>query len=148
MTKIIFNILAISGSAIFSGVLLAIGVAFGGYWKSLSSAAFLDWFGQNIHFIMRAIPVVVVPTVLGLAGSLWLGWGDGQSRASFIGATICIAAVLVLTGTWFARTNHRFAARSVPLSQVPALLNTWLVIHSVRIGLAAAASVLGIVAVR
>ena len=78
--RLIFNALAISGSAMFAGVMLAIGVILGGYWKSLPPAAFLDWFGQNNHFIIRAIPVVVIPTLVGLAGSLWLGWSDHGPR--------------------------------------------------------------------
>jgi len=40
-----------------------------------------------------------------------------------------------------------FAAKSVPLEQVPAKLDTWLLLHNVRIAVAAIASVLGIVAI-
>jgi uncharacterized membrane protein len=131
----------------FAGVLLAIGVTLGGYWKSLPASDFLDWFSQNDQFIMRTIPLVLAPTVLGLIGSLWLGWSDGGTRALWIGAIACVAAVLVLTMTWFAPNNAQFAAKSIPLDQVPARLDTWLMVHNVRIALAIVASVLGILAV-
>jgi len=145
--RLLFNILAISGSAMFAGVLLAIGVMLGGYWKSLPASDFLDWFSQNSRFIMHVIPLVVVPALLGLAGSLWLGWSAGETRALWIGAILCIVAVLVLTMTWFVPSNAQFAAKSIPLDQVPAQLNTWLMFHDVRIALAAVGSVLGILAI-
>lgn len=145
--RLLFNILAISGSAMFAGVMLAIGVTLGGYWKSLSASDFLDWFGQNNRFIMQAIPLVVVPTLLGLAGSFWFGWSEGQTRALWTGATLCIAAILVLTIAWFVPQNAQFAPKSIPLDQVPARLNAWLMVHYVRIALATIASVLGILAI-
>jgi glycerol-3-phosphate acyltransferase PlsY len=145
--RLLFNILAISGSAMFAGVMLAIGVMLGGYWKSLPASGFLDWFSQNNRFIMRVIPLVVVPAFLGLAGSLWLGWSDGKARALWTGAILCIVAVLGLTMTWFVPTNAQFATKSIPLDQVPARLDTWLMVHGIRIALATIGSVLSILAI-
>lgn len=45
--SLLFKILAVTGSAMFAGVMLAIGVILGGYWKSLPPADFLDWFAQH-----------------------------------------------------------------------------------------------------
>jgi len=145
--RLLFNILAITGSAMFAGVMLTIGVTLGGYWKSLPAAEFLDWFSQNNGFISGAIPLVVLPTLVGLICSLWLGWGAPETRILWIGSATCIAGVLALTMIWFVPTNAQFAAKTLPLDQVPARLNTWIMIHYVRIGLAAAASVLGMLAI-
>lgn len=145
--RLLLNILAISGSAMFAGVMLTIAVTLGGYWKSLPPSDFLDWFSQNGEFIMRTIPLVVAPTLIGLAGSLWLGWSESEARALWIGAIMCIATVLILTAAWFLPTNAQFAAKLIPLDEVPARLDTWLMIHNVRIALATIASALGIVAI-
>ncbi len=145
--RLLFNILAISGSAMFAGVMLTIAVTLGGYWKSLPASDFLDWFSQNGEFILRTIPLVVAPTLIGLAGSLWLGWSESGARALWIGAMVCIATVLILTAAWFLPTNAQFAAKLVPLDEVPTRLDRWLMIHNVRIALATIASVLGIVAI-
>jgi hypothetical protein len=56
--RLIFNSLSISGAAMFAGVMFAIRVILGGYWRSLSPADFLEWFSRNNVFIMRAIPFV------------------------------------------------------------------------------------------
>lgn len=145
--RLLFNILAVTGSAMFAGVMLLIGVTLGGYWKSLPAAEFLDWFSQNNGFVLRTIPLVVAPTLIGLAGSLWLGWGATNARMFWIGSAACIVGVLALTIVWFVPANAQFAAKALPLDQVPDRLNTWILIHYVRIGLAIVASMLGIAAI-
>lgn len=145
--RLLFNILAILGSAMFAGVLLAIGVILGGYWTSLQPADFLDWFSQNGQFIMRAIPLVLIPTLIGLAGALWLSWGERKARMLWLGSIVCIATVLILTVTWFLPNNAQFSGKAIPLDQVSAKLHLWLQIHNLRIALAAIASVLGVIAI-
>lgn len=144
---LVFKFLAISGSAMFAGVMLAIGVILGGYWKSLPPAEFLDWFHQHSHLVMRAIPMVVVPSLIGLAGTLWLAWSDAQTRSIWLGAAACIGAVLVITVAYYVPSNAVFAAKSVPLDQVAAKLDTWLPIHNLRIALAILTSALGVWAI-
>ncbi|MBN9082179.1 MAG: hypothetical protein BGP04_08400 [Rhizobiales bacterium 62-17] len=146
MARLFFNIVAISGSAAFAGVMLAIGIILGAYWKSLSPQAFLDWFAQNNHFVAQAIPFVVVPALIGLAGSLYLGWNDA-GRTLWLAASACLIAVLIVTFAYHLPSNAQFAAKTVPLDQVSGKLDTWLWLHSLRIILAFAAAILGIVAI-
>lgn len=145
--RLICNVLGISGSAMFAGVMLAIGVTLGGYWKSLPPEGFLDWFGRNIPFIMRSISLVVPPTLVGMAGSLWLSWADRRARSLWLAGSGCIVAVLLITAAYYLPSNARFAGRSIPPEQVPAALDAWLLVHNVRIALAVLASVLGVVAI-
>lgn len=144
---LLFKILAISGSAMFAGVMLAIGIILGGYWKSLPPAEFIDWFAQHSKLVMRAIPLVVIPTVIGLGGTLWLEWSNTGTRALWLAAATCIGAVLVLTVAYYVPSNAAFAAKSVPLDQVSAKLDSWLLIHNLRIALAILASALGVWAI-
>jgi Domain of unknown function (DUF1772) len=141
---LLFKILAITGPAMFAGVMLAIGVILGGYWKSLPPAEFLDWFARNSGRIQSAIPLVVVPSLIGLFGMIWLDWSNAAARNLWIGAAGCILAVLAITVGYFVPSNAAFAARSIPVDQVSGKLNTWLMIHNLRIVLAVLASVLGV----
>lgn len=50
MTKTVFNILAICGTAGFSGVMLCIGVTLGGYWRSLLLRIFWNGSRSMINF--------------------------------------------------------------------------------------------------
>ncbi|MBD2757455.1 anthrone oxygenase family protein [Spirosoma validum] len=144
--KLFLNILAISGSALFAGVLLAIGVLLGGHWKSLSAEAFLDSFIVYLPLIPRAIGVVGVVAILGLTGSVWLSWGEKEARTLWLLASASLAVLLIFTSVWFGPTNAQFAAKSLPLDQVTAKRDLWLMLHTVRIALAALSSVLGFLA--
>lgn len=144
---LLFKFLAISGSAMFAGVMLAIGVILGGYWKSLPPADFLEWFAHNNHFIMRAIPVAFLPTVVGLAGMVWFDWSVSANRSIWLGASGCIVGVLAITIIYFVPSNAAFGAKAVPVDQVSTKLDTWLLIHNLRIMLALVASALGVYAV-
>ncbi len=53
--RLVFNILPVCGTAVFTGGLLTIGLTLGSYWQSLPPIEFLDWFSKNSHFIARAI---------------------------------------------------------------------------------------------
>lgn len=44
-------------------------------------------------------------------------------------------------------SNTAFAGKAIALDQVPAKLDAWLLLHNIRIAIALAASVLGVVAV-
>jgi uncharacterized membrane protein len=145
--RLIFNILAVCGAGVFTGALMNIGLSFGPYWQSLPPAEFLDWFSKNAHFIGRTITLSLAPALVGLVASLWLSWSDTGQRILWGAALLCIIGLLVITAIYHLPTNSQFAAKSVSPEQVPAALNTWLVLHTVRIALALIASVLGIVAV-
>lgn len=144
---LLFSILAVTGAAMFAGVMLAIGVILGGYWKSLPPADFLEWFARHGNLVMRAIPIVVIPTLIGLAGMLWFDWSNSTNRMIWFGAAGCILAVLAITVGYFVPSNSAYAAKTVPIDQVSGKLDTWLMIHNLRIILAVAASALGVWAV-
>ena len=138
--------LAVIGSAAFAGVMLAIGLILGAFWRSLPPAEFLAWFQAHGPLIQRVIPWLLVPTLAGLVGTAWLSWGDAAVRAWWLGALACIAGVLLLTTLYFLPLNARFSAASIPVADVPVALNQWLALHWIRITLALAAAVSGLVA--
>jgi hypothetical protein len=145
--RLLLNVLAVSGSGAYAGALLAIGVILGGYWKALPAEEFLEAFRTSLPFIGRLVPAVLMPTVAGLAGSLWFAWDEKESRVLWLMALASTAALLMLTAAWFGPTNSQFAAGSLPLDQVPRTLDTWLMLHRIRIALAVAASILGVISI-
>ena len=94
MLKLAFNTLGICGAAGFSGVMLCIGVTLGGYWRSLPAQEFLDWFAANNGYVARSVPVIVLPTLIGLVGSLWLSRGSDALLFWCLSAA-CFFAVLI-----------------------------------------------------
>ena len=141
-----FYILAICGAAGFSGVMLSIGVILGRFWQSLEPSAFLQWFSEYSHFVSSAIPLVVLPTMIGLLGSVAVSWRIRGARNLWLAATLCVAAVLVITFVYFVPSNTAFVNADIAVADVAKKLSQWLSIHSVRIGLAMLAAVLGVLA--
>jgi hypothetical protein len=127
--------------------MLCIGVTLGGYWRSLSPEAFLDWFATNSRFISNAIPLLVLPTLVGLAGSLGMAW-NSASFAAWVASALSIMAVLILTFAFFLPANTAFANKTIELVALTAKLDQWLMLHYVRVALAMLAAVLGCVAIK
>lgn len=146
--RLAFNTLAVCGAAAFAGAMLVIGLSFGAYWRSLPPAAFLDWFGGNGFLIGRAIPVFAVPTAIGLAASLWFDRRRPEARRFWLGALFCMVALWVLTAAFHLPLNAAFAAKAIPLDQVPAALDRWLWLHTGRIALGLGCAVFGMAATR
>lgn len=145
--RLAFNMLAILGAGAFAGLMLNIGLTLGAYWKGLPPAAFLDWFASNSHLIGRTIPIVAVPTVIGICGSLWLAWNQPSARFWWGVALTAIVALMVITALFHLPTNAAFAAKSLPLDQVSPTLDRWLLLHWFRIALGFAATAVGILAI-
>ncbi len=143
--KLGFHVLAICGAAGFSGVMLSIGVTLGGYWRSLPAQEFLNWFAANNGFVARSVPIIVLPTLIGLVGSLWTTWTT-PAFLLWVLSTVCIATVLILTVVYFVPSNTAFANGSVDPAEVEAKLNQWLQLHMFRIAIAMLAAVFGILA--
>ncbi|MBB4000131.1 anthrone oxygenase family protein [Aureimonas pseudogalii] len=141
-----FQILAVVGSAAFAGVMLAIALILGPFWRSLPPADFLTWFAANSGLIVRTIPLVVGPTIFGLVGSIVLSWGDASIRNLWLAALGCIAVLLGLTVAYFFPINATFNQGAIAVDDVPGQLDAWLAVHWVRIVLALAAAVFGLVA--
>ncbi len=72
----------------------------------------------------------------------------GCQRWLWLASLACIVVVLGFTITYFMQINTAFASKVVAIDQVAAMLESWLLLHNIRIALALAASVLGILAIK
>lgn len=145
--RLVSNMLAVCGAASFAGVMLNIGLTLGPYWKGLAPAAFLDWFSANSHLIGRTIPYLVVPTLIGLAASLWIDWNDSATRNLWLASLFCVAGIMAITFAYHLPTNSVFATKTIALDEVGPTLNTWLWLHAVRITLGLLSAALGVAAI-
>lgn len=146
--KSVAQTLAVCGMAIFTGVMLNIGLTLGAYWKSLSPAEFLDWFSTNSHFIARTIPLITLPTLIALIASIWLNWDNSSVRNLWLLSLLCMLGIAAITFAWHLPTNSLFANKDIPLDDVPARLNEWLQLHAIRVTLGLTGSILGIIAIQ
>lgn len=147
MIKTAFNILAICGAAGFAGVMLSIGVTLGGYWRSLPTQEFLNWFEANNQFVARSVPIVFMPTFIGLIGSVWLSWGHPELKYWLL-SVACIFVVAVLTFAFFVPTNTAFASGTMDEAVGAGKLSQWLKLHYFRICFGMLGAIFGCLALR
>lgn len=147
MALAVFQFLAVFGIGAFTGMLLSIGMSFGAYWKSLSPEALIDWFASNKKGAAKPLGPILLPTLIGLGGALWLQWGDPQARWLWAGALASIVVLLVFTVVYFFPINGRLESRTMPPAQVPATIRQWLSLHWIRVFLSLLAGVLSFIAV-
>jgi Domain of unknown function (DUF1772) len=144
--KDIFNFLTIFGCGAFTGMLLTIGMSFGRFWKSLSPEELLQWFSTNPKGAARPLGVVLVPTLLGLAGALCLQSQKPTVESLLIGSASCLALLLTFTVVYFFPVNGRLENKRIAPALVPVVLDRWLTLHWIRIGLSVLAGILAFVA--
>lgn len=148
MTSIaVFDFLALFGCAAFTGMLITIGMSFGSYWKSLTPEELMDWFASNPKGAARPLPFVLLPTLVGLGGAMWLQWGDPVAARLWIGAAASIGVLLIFTVVYFFPINGKLEAKTMPSADVPGTLNRWLAFHWIRVVLGVLASLLAFLAV-
>lgn len=143
--RLISGTVAVVGTASFAGVMLAIGLILGAWWRSLPAQEFLDWFALNDHFVGRIIPLVAGPAVLGIIAALWLDW-NSAARVPWLISLAAFAAIFLITVVYHLPTNAMFAAKSVAVADVPATLQTWLSLHYLRIALGFGSAIAAVVA--
>jgi Domain of unknown function (DUF1772) len=139
--------LATFGCAAFTGMLLTIGMSFGSYWKKLSPEQLMDWFATNPRGAARPLALILLPTLIGLCGSLWLEWKNPAAVTLWIGAIIDIGILMVFTVAYFFPVNGKLESKTMPLADVPSTLGRWLTLHWIRVALSFLASVLCFIAV-
>lgn len=133
-------LVAVCGLGAFLGVLVMVWLTLVPYWQSLSVEAFTAEFARLDGPIIRTIGAVLLPTLLSLVGSLWLGWST-PGRWLWLAATVCLAALLVMTRVYFLPQNSVFAAGTLPPGEVGPALAQWANLHIVRVVLALGATV-------
>lgn len=146
--KTIIQIIAICGIAIFTGVMLNIGLTLGAYWKSLPPSEFLDWFKNNSHFIARTIPLYTVPTLVAVIATIWMNWDNQVVRNLWLFSSLFLIGIAAITLTWHLPVNAIFVSKQIPVEEVSAKLNLWLQLHTIRIACGFIASILGIIAIQ
>ena len=142
-----FNILAVCAAAGFAGVMLSIGVTLGGFWRTLPPAEFLSWFETYNGYVAKAVPIIVLPALIGIVGSLIAGWNT-EARIWWILSLTFFIAVLILTAVYFVPSNTAFASGSFDVNAVSDKLKQWVSIHYVRIALAFTSGAFGCWALR
>lgn len=139
--------LGVAGTSAFVGNMLTIGLGFGGYWQSLDPIAFQAWFAANFfRFLIPTVASVLPFALIGLGASVWLSRTDRATQRYWAGALGCVVIACLITAGYHLPTNFAIAAETMTASEARATLDTWLLMHWVRVASALVATGLSLVA--
>ncbi|MGB9374315.1 MAG: hypothetical protein WCA82_09165, partial [Jiangellales bacterium] len=74
MQRRVYLNLAVVGSAMFTGVMLTIGLALGRYWLSLEPQEFAAWFDANFILLLPCVALTLIPAFIGVGWLLKQDW--------------------------------------------------------------------------
>ena len=123
-SEALVHALAVACAAVAATTNLVVAVAVVPFWKSLDPDEFLDWFARYAsRFGMISPPF----GLLGAAFSTWaaLVASTGSVRFLWLLSAALLGYSLAVLPMYFVRANTRIYKRSIPSSEVSALVLQW-----------------------
>lgn len=119
----------------FAGAQLMIGVSFGAQWSQMSGSELAARFsGDWINIATTIVPFALLQTVA-IAFSLYRAWGDAPARRWW---TLSLATWLIncaITAIYHFPIVWTAMQGGYAPGQIAAVVDTWVLVHWVRIGL-------------
>ncbi len=145
MKRLVYTNLAVVGSAMFTGVMLTIGLALGRYWVHLQPQEFANWFEANFILLLPCVAVTLIPAFIGVLWLLKQDWNVPALRRGWLIALAGIGIASLITAVYHLPVNIRLWGLDQTDAEVTSELHWWLVMHVPRTlaGLVGAIAALG-----
>lgn len=98
---------AVVGSAMFTGVMLTIGLALGRYWWSLEPREFAVWFEKNFILLLPCVMATLIPAFIGVGWLLKHDWNTPELRCGWLIALAGIGTAFHITAGYHLPANFR-----------------------------------------
>jgi hypothetical protein len=140
--KNLFAIIAIIAIAAFAGNMINIGLSYGSYWQSLDPMAFMaDFKVKFFPYLLPPTAATLLPALLATIASVAINWQTPSIRQPWLIALGGVLLTIVITATYHLPTNLNFIDAAYPATEATEKLNTWVLLHWVRVVAALAAAV-------
>ena len=132
MQRRVYLNLAVVGSAMFTGVMLTIGLALGRYWLSLEPQEFAAWFDANFILLLPCVALTLIPAFIGVGWLLKQDWREPALRQGWLIALAGIGIASLITALYHLPANFRLWGLDQTDAEVTAELRWWLLVHVPR----------------
>lgn len=133
MKRFVYQILAVVGSAMFTGVMLTIGLALGRYWVGLEPQEFAVWFEANFLLLLPCVAITLIPAFIGVGWLLKADWHIPRLRKGWLIALAGIGLASLITAVYHLPANFRLWGLDQSDARVASELRWWLVLHVPRV---------------
>ncbi|MEQ8842054.1 MAG: DUF1772 domain-containing protein [Acidimicrobiales bacterium] len=132
MKRFVHQSLAVVGSAMFTGVMLTIGLALGRYWLDLEPQEFAVWFEANFILLLPCVVVTLVPAFIGVGWLLKRDWDVPRLRRGWLIAFAGLGIASAITAVYHLPANFRLWGLDQTDAEVTSELRWWLIMHVPR----------------
>jgi hypothetical protein len=132
MKRRVYVNMAVVGSAMFTGVMLTIGLALGRYWLSLEPQEFAAWFDANFILLLPCVALTLIPAFIGVGWLLKQDWREPALRRGWLIALAGIGIASLITAFYHLPANFRLWGLDQTDAEVTAELRWWLIVHVPR----------------
>ena len=145
MKRTMYTQAAVVGSAMFTGVMLTIGLALGRYWWSLEPQDFARWFEENFILLLPCVVLTLTPAFIGVGWLLRQDWNTPRLRRGWLIALAGIGIASLITAVYHLPANFRLWGLNQTDAEVSSELRWWLIVHVPRVvaGFVGATAALG-----
>lgn len=133
MKRFVYQNLAVVGSAMFTGVMLTIGLGLGRFWLDLEPQEFAVWFEANFILLLPCVALTLVPAFVGVGWLLKQDWNVPRLRRGWLIALAGIGTASLITMVYHLPANFRLWGLDQTDSDVTSELRWWLVVHVLRV---------------
>ena len=143
--KNITAIVAIIATAAFAGNMINIGMSYARYWRSLEPTAFMQNFkAKFIPYLLPPTAATLLPALISTLLSVVFNWGSPAARSLWLIALVGLLLTIVITLVYHLPTNFGFIEQKYSAAKATSKLQTWVLLHWVRVSVAIAAAVFAI----
>ncbi len=132
MQRRVYVSLAVVGSAMFTGVMLTIGLALGRYWVGLEPQEFAGWFDANFILLLPCVALTLIPAFIGVGWLLKQDWRVPALRRGWLIALAGLGVASLITAFYHLPANFRLWGLDQTDAEVTAELRWWLIVHVPR----------------
>ena len=139
--KNIVAIVAIIAIAAFAGNMINIGLSYARYWQSLEPTAFMQNFkAKFIPYLLPPTAATLLPALITTLLSVVFNWGNPTARLFWLIALVGLLLTITITLTYHLPTNFGFIEQKYSAAKAASKLQTWVLLHWMRVGVAIAAA--------
>ncbi len=122
-------VLTTSGSF---GILLAMGLGFGIFWKTLEPIKFMEVFGAEFPYFILPTVMMLLPALISTIWLVVIHKQQKEIRKPWLYAMAGMITAFMITNVYHLPTNLGFMGLEYTAEEAASRLNIWLILHWVR----------------
>lgn len=146
--KKILPFIAIIATGAFVGNMLNIGLSYAVHWQSLDPMEFMETFAVDFPLLLGPTAATLMPAFLSSLILIFLNKSNPLSRKLWLYSFLGLLTTIILTASYHLPMNLEFMESAFSAEEATSKLQGWVFFHWVRIVIAIAAAVFGIMALK